>query len=84
MMVATLSPDRTTVTLCTGQWSETIPVSLIDRRIAFYRRLMQRERGAYARFYESDLVALEAVKRLLDAPPPHPPSQTRIGEAGCR
>lgn len=70
--IATLSVDGQTVTLRAGAWSETFPVDLLPRRIAFYRSLCETPvaKGRppaprrTARFYAPTLAALERAAKL--------------------
>lgn len=62
MTTATLTPCRGRVRLCTGSWSDTFPVDQLPRWLAFYRRMRDRNRGRYARFYAPTVEALEAVQ----------------------
>ena len=65
--IANLSPDRSTVTHSRGAWSNTFPASELPAQLAFYEQLQARRGGAYADSYESDVIALRGVARLLKA-----------------
>lgn len=71
-MKATLSADRQTLTMKSGDWSMTCPASDLDKWLAFYRGLWERggkgkgQPGPYARFYEPSVKALERVKKMME------------------
>lgn len=69
--MACLSEDRSTITLTGTAWSETIPATLLPRRIRFYRELCKLggkngADGPSAKFYRPTLAALEGVAREID------------------
>lgn len=64
-----LSKNRKMVRIASGDWSETIPVSLLPDRLAMYRSLRDRKKGAYAEFYRPMVEALERASAAVASGP---------------
>lgn len=64
-MRARLIRDGTAVEIAGSAWSEVIGLDQLDNRLAFYRRLRDREGGRYASFFIETVRELEAVARAV-------------------
>ena len=61
------------VRISRGNWSMEFDRSAVPGRLAFYRRLMGRDRGRYAEVYRPEVEALEPFARqagIAIGPPP--------------
>lgn len=84
--VAVLSEDRAAFTLSVGTgingWSRTYDVRELAGQLRFYRGLRDRRGGAFARFYQNTVKALERVEADLRAGPSGSPSHGAAAATG--
>jgi hypothetical protein len=59
---AVLSSDGQSLRLSAGAWSGTYRIEQLEKELAFYRRMRDRNCGAQARFYEATVRALEQMQ----------------------
>ena len=59
---AVLSSDGQSFRLSAGAWSGTYRIEHLDKELAFYRRMRDRNGGKQARFYEATVRALEQMQ----------------------
>ena len=59
---AVLSSDGQSYRLSAGAWSGTYRIEQLEKELAFYRRMRDRNGGAQAKVYEATVRALEQLK----------------------